>query len=439
MTQSEVFIPSKKQRKVLKWWKDTPVADKDGIIADGAIRSGKTHSMSFSFIIWAMNTYNDENFAMCGKTINALRRNVIIPLKKMLLRHGYDVYEKRHENLITISKGDVENFFYMFSGKDESSQDVIQGITLAGVFFDEVALMPESFVNQATGRCSIDGSKLWFNCNPEGPYHWFKTGWVDKHIEKNLLYLHFTMEDNPSLTDRIKERYRSMYVGVFFKRYILGMWEKAEGLIYPMYQDALTDVNKERDVEQYVVSIDYGTQNPFAALLWAKYRNDPTWYAVKGYYYNGRETGVQKTDYEYGEDMDKFVNPALMKIKTEDQRYPVRIKVIVDPSAASFIALLRKKSWCKVLPANNEVIDGIRDTATAIQLGLIKIDNSITEWKMEASGYTWDEKVTDKPVKERDHYMDSTRYFIRTMRITKTKSDYIPLTQRRGDGNYVFL
>lgn len=170
------FSPfSRKQKQVLTWWcKDSPVHDKDGIIADGAIRSGKTVSMSLSFAMWAMSTFNGQNFAMCGKTIGSFRRNVLFWLKLMLKSRGYSVIDRRADNLIIIRKGDTENYFYIFGGKDERSQDLIQGITLAGVFFDEVALMPESFVNQATGRCSVEGSKFWFNCNPDGPYHCLK-------------------------------------------------------------------------------------------------------------------------------------------------------------------------------------------------------------------------------------------------------------------------
>lgn len=172
---------SRKQRKVLNWWTETsPVKDYDGIIADGAIRSGKTVSMSLSFVLWAMSTFNGQNFAMCGKTIGSFRRNVLFWLKLMLKSRGYRVTDHRADNLVIVSRGSVENNFYIFGGKDERSQDLIQGITLAGVFFDEVALMPESFVNQATGRCSVDSSKYWFNCNPDGPYHWFKLNWIRK-------------------------------------------------------------------------------------------------------------------------------------------------------------------------------------------------------------------------------------------------------------------
>ena len=203
------FSPfSKKQKKVLTWWlPKSPVRDKDGIIADGAIRSGKTISMSLSFVMWAMDGFNEENFAFCGKTINSLRRNVLKQLKRILISRGYHVKEHRSENYITITFGDVSNDFYLFGGKDEASQDLIQGITLAGVFFDEVALMPESFVNQAVGRCSVEGSKFWFNCNPDSPNHYFKINWIDKLSEKNLIRIHFTMDDNPSLSKKTIQRY----------------------------------------------------------------------------------------------------------------------------------------------------------------------------------------------------------------------------------------
>lgn len=233
------FSPfSKKQRKVLNWWcESSPVRDFNGIIADGAIRSGKSVAMSLSFVLWAMTEFSTCNFAMCGKTIGSFRRNVLFWLKLMLRSRGYSVTEYRAENLVVVRRGSTENYFYIFGGKDERSQDLIQGITLAGVFFDEVALMPESFVQQATGRCSVEGSKYWFNCNPASPAHWFKREWIDKRETKSIIYLHFTMDDNLSLSEDIKQRYREMYTGVFFKRYILGKWTAAEGVIYRDFAD----------------------------------------------------------------------------------------------------------------------------------------------------------------------------------------------------------
>ena len=237
---------SKKQRKILNWWcEDSPVNDRDGIIADGAIRSGKTLSMSLSFVQWAMTNFDGYTFAMCGKTIASFRRNVLLWLKLMLKSFkGWTIEDKRSENLVIITHGSVQNSFYIFGGKDEGSQDLIQGLTLAGILFDEAGLMPESFVNQGTGRCSVDGSKFWFNCNPGNPAHWFKKNWIDKAKEKNLLYLHFDMNDNLSLSEKIKERYRSMYSGVFYKRFILGLWVAAEGAVYDQFSN---------DIESYII------------------------------------------------------------------------------------------------------------------------------------------------------------------------------------------
>ena len=402
---------SRKQNQVLTWWcEDSPVHDKDGIIADGAIRSGKTISMSLSFVMWAMHTFNGQNFAMCGKTIGSFRRNVLFWLKLMLKSRGYSVTDRRADNLILIRKGDAENYFYIFGGKDERSQDLIQGITLAGVFFDEVALMPESFVNQATGRCSVEGSKFWFNCNPDGPYHWFKLNWIDKRKEKQLLYLHFTMDDNLSLSEKIKIRYRNMYTGVFYKRYILGLWAMAEGIIYDMFSEAqhVKDPslfeNLLLDSNRYV-SCDYGTQNATVFLLWEK-GTDGVWYCTKEYYYSGREEGKQKTDSEYADDLENWLDK--MEIRA----------IIVDPAAASFIAELRKRGF-KIIKAKNDVEDGIRLVATKLNLQKIVFSTTCINTIKEFASYIWDKKAAengeDKPVKQYDHAMDAVRYFVYTI------------------------
>lgn len=433
------FSPfSRKQKQVLTWWcKDSPVHDKDGIIADAAIRSGKTVSMSLSFAMWAMSTFNGQNFAMCGKTIGSFRRNVLFWLKLMLKSRGYSVIDRRADNLIIIRKGDTENYFYIFGGKDERSQDLIQGITLAGVFFDEVALMPESFVNQATGRCSVEGSKFWFNCNPDGPYHWFKVNWIDKstgylgkeRVEqirkkaaeegkdpglKEILYLHFTMDDNLSLSEEIKARYRSMYIGVFFKRYILGLWAAAEGVIYDMF-DPEKHVKNIKEFFQILVngnryvSCDYGTQNATVFLLWNK-GIDGKWYCIREYYYSGRDKGKQKTDAEYADDLKKWLDGTRIKA------------MIVDPSAASFIVELRKRGY-KVIKANNDVLDGIRLVGMLLNLEMLIFSSSCTETIKEFASYIWDEKAAehgeDKPVKQHDHGCDAVRYFVSTVLSSK--------------------
>lgn len=294
---------SEKQIKVLTWWMpESKQQNLDGIICDGSVRAGKTVAMSLSYVSWAMESFNGEQFGMAGKTIGALRRNVIGPLKRMLTSRGYSVHDNLTDNVLTISRGLVANYFFLFGGKDERSQDLIQGITLAGMFFDEVALMPQSFVNQAVARCSIEGRKYWFNCNPAGPYHWFKVEWLDQALAKRVLHLQFTMEDNLSLSEQIKEGYRRLFSGVFYKRYILGLWVLAEGIIYDMFDVAIHVVpTEERAYTKYYVSCDYGTQNPTTFGLWGLCKG--TWYKVKEYHYDGRAKSKQKTDEEYCDDL----------------------------------------------------------------------------------------------------------------------------------------
>lgn len=404
---------SNRQKKVLCWWhKNSKYANYNGIIADGAIRSGKTVSMAFSFVLWAMTTFERQNFALCGKTIASFRRNVLGTLKKQLKARGYTVTEKRTDNLLVVSKGDQANLFYIFGGKDESSQDLIQGITLAGVFFDEVALMPESFVNQATARCSVTGSKFWFNCNPEGPFHWFYVNWIKKCKERKILYLHFEMEDNLTLTKEILERYKTQWQGVFYDRFIRGLWVLAEGLIYPVFNNSCISKTEPREYTQWLVSMDYGIQNATSIGLWGKCGS--VWYRVREYYHSGRDSGHQKTDQQYYDELVSLVGDA-----------PVR-KVIIDPSAASFIALMHEKKRFQAWKAHNEVIEGIQHTASCLSDGTIKINDCCVNSIREFGLYRWDEKKTakDEPIKDNDHAMDDIRYFVQTTGIWRKKTPY---------------
>lgn len=402
---------SRKQKQLLTWWlPESGVSDADGIIADGAIRTGKTVCMSLAFVQWAMETFDGLNFAMCGKTVGSFRRNVLTVLKQIMVSRGYELVDKRSENLVIISRGDITNYFYIFGGKDEASQDLIQGITLAGVLLDEVALMPRSFVEQATGRCSVEGSKFWFNCNPQGPMHWFKQEWIDKADEKNMLYLHFVMDDNLSLSEIIKARYRSMYTGIFFSRYILGEWVLAEGLVYTFGEDNITD--EQPKGAEYYISVDYGTLNPFSAGLWSVTGSKAV--RIKEYYHDGRKTQKQLTDEEYCDAIEKLA-----------EGYDIK-RVIIDPSAASFIAALRKRKF-HTQQANNDVKDGIRRTAVYLRDGNIKIHRSCADAIREFGLYRWDEKATeDTVIKENDHAMDDIRYFCNTVMRNKVGKVYLP-------------
>lgn len=395
---------SLKQKKVLTWWHFRK--EYDGIIADGAIRSGKTISLATSFVVWAMSSFNGHTFAMCGKTIGSFRRNVWMWLKQALIALGYSITELKTENLVTISFGDVTNQIFFFGGRDESSQDLIQGLTLSGILFDEVALMPESFVNQATGRCSIEGSKFFFNCNPDSPNHWFKLEWIDKLKEKNLLKLHFDMNDNLTLSESIKERYRNRYSGLFYKRFILGLWVMADGIIYDMFNESKHVVKtEERNYSEYYISCDYGTYNPCVFGLYGKLRD--VWYKVDEYYFSGRESEYQKTDKQYADDMIQFINNRMIS------------GIVVDPSASSFIAELKTRNIAKIYKAKNDVDEGIKRYSTILNEGKILFNDCCKNSFREFLSYIWDDKAgnkgQDKPLKINDHTKDEERYFVNTI------------------------
>lgn len=387
---------SEKQKALLAF----PYMGYDALIADGAIRSGKTSIMTISFIDWAMGNFNNQRFGLCGKTVDSCVKNLVMPyLGLTYWREKYSVKWRRADKLLVVQRGQRENVFEVFGGKDESSFSLIQGRTLAGVLMDEVALMPQSFVEQACARCSVDGSKLWFNCNPSSPAHWFYTNWVQKPSEHNALHLHFDLTDNPALSQKIIDRYKSMYTGVFYRRYILGEWCVAEGLVYDFGEDNITD--ETPDNGEYYISIDYGTLNPFSAGLWCVLGDKAV--RVKEYYYSGRETNHQRTDEEYCDEVESL-----------SKDYNIK-SVIVDPSAASFITALRKRGF-KVQKANNDVLDGIRRTAVYLKNGNIKIHRSCAYTISEFGLYCWDDKATeDRVIKENDHAMDDIRYFCNTI------------------------
>ncbi len=393
---------SPKQLKSMLWWAWDDTRNYDAIVCDGSVRSGKTMSMTIGFVLWSMKNFHAENFAFCGKTIDSLKRNVITPMQKWL-EGIVKIKVNLSRNYLDIKMCGHMNRYYFFGGKDESSYQLIQGITLAGVLLDEVALMPRSFVEQALARCSVTGSKLWFNCNPDSSEHWFYKEWIQKRSEKNALHLHFTMDDNYSLAADVKQRYERMYTGVFYDRYIRGLWVLAEGLVYPMF-DRNRHVIKNYDnsaVIDYYISIDYGTLNPCSMGLWALEKDKAV--RIREYYYDGRRKNIQKTDEEYYQALEQLADG-----------YPIR-HVFVDPSAASFITTIKRHGKFRVRKANNSVIDGIRNTMTLLENDRILICECCQDILREFSLYRWDDKKShekDTVIKENDHAMDDMRYFV---------------------------
>lgn len=394
---------SKRQLLALTWWNRPAFRDCEAIICDGAVRSGKTVCMVAGFFLWAMSTFNGESFAICGKTVSSLRRNIVMKLPDWL-GGIYQITEKRSDGRLVVSDGKRTNSFFLFGGKDESSYGLIQGITLAGVLLDEVALMPRSFVEQACARCSVAGSKLWFNCNPGGPEHWFYKEWILKAKDKKAIRLHFTMADNAALDPNIRKRYETLYSGVFYRRYIQGEWCQAEGLIYNFDKEkyVVTELPEEiHDGGMWYISVDYGTLNPFSAGLW--WVNAGHALRVAEYYYSGREKKSMLTDEDYYKEIEKLAGDRTVQA------------VIVDPSAASFIATVRRHGRFSIRKAKNDVLSGIRLTAVLLQAGVIHIHESCADSIREFGLYRWDEKgENDRPIKENDHAMDDIRYFCAT-------------------------
>lgn len=408
-TTSFKFQPfSLKQKKLLMWWTDkSPYKDHDMIICHGSIRAGKTIAMIDSFVTWSLAKHRNKNFILAGKSMGALKRNVLEPMFQILTAKGIDYHYHRSENPHVIIGA---NTYYLFGANNESSQDVLQGLTAAGAYLDEVALFPRSFVDQAIGRCSADtslngtvnGAKIFFNCNPAGPYHWFKTEYIDKAKEKRILVLHFTMDNNLSLSQKVKDRFRRMFSGVFYKRYILGLWVMAEGIVYDMFDEEKHVVDIiPANIQKCLIGIDFGTNNPTAFLQIGK--SGDKYYVMKEYYYDGRNAGKQKTVSQYSKDLQGFKD-----------EYST---IYIDPSASPFIAQLEEDG---IYPthADNSVLDGIQTISTLLEQGKLFVHRSCEQLIREFFSYVWDEKAQergeDKPVKANDHALDGLRYAIHT-------------------------
>ena len=409
---------SAKQKLTMNWWGVPEYSGYDAVICDGAVRSGKTLSMSLGFVLWASASFDGGAFAICGKTVTSLRRNVITPLLPMLRDYGFTCIEKVSRSYIDLTFLGHTNRFYLFGGRDEGSAALIQGMTLSGVFLDEAALMPRSFVEQALARCSVSGSKMWFNCNPDNPAHWFYTEWIKKAEEKHALYIHFTMDDNPSLSDALKQRYKRLYSGAFYDRFVLGKWTASQGVVYPMFSEKKHVYSGDVECERFVISCDYGTVNPSSFGLWG--RSGGVWYRLSEYYYASKREGVSRTDEEHYAALERLAGGREIS------------RVIVDPSAASFIECIRRHGRFRVVKADNDVITGIRNVSTALSENRLRFHESCRDIIREFHLYSWNEKTgTDAPIKENDHAMDDMRYFVADMLKNDGDSGFFALSVSR--------
>lgn len=393
---------SKKQMEILAF----PYTDYEALICDGSIRSGKTSFMSVAFVDWMMREFDRREFILLGKTVGSARRNVVLPFEAMMrTRERYRCRWRQTESALEITDGRHTNVWRVFGAKDKSSYQLIQGMTAAGLFVDEVALCDREAVNQAIARCSVEGSRLWFNCNPDSPEHWFRKEWILQLERRNAMHVHMTMDDNPSLSARIRERYARSYDGVFKRRYIDGEWVIAEGLVYSMPRERFRKGFELSPGELCYVSVDYGITNPFAALMWAV--RGGVAYCFDEWGHDSREAGYRMTDGELYEGLERWIGSRNVQ------------EVVVDPSASSFIEEINRHGRFDAVKAVNDVLPGIQRVQRGLNKGAIKISPNCRELLKEFDAYAWDEKASqrgeDAIIKQHDHYCDSMRYWSSTI------------------------
>jgi len=375
----------------------------------GAVRSGKSY-VDIAFVILDRITALKDKQGLnviLGVSKETIERNVLQPMREIYTSEIVGEIDSR--NKVKIAGIPV----YCLGAEKKSQIAKILGSSIKYCYGDEIAKWSKGVFDILKSRLDKPYSCFDGSCNPEYPSHWLKEFIDNPNI--NSYVQKYTLFDNPTLSQEFVDNLCTEYEGtVFYKRLVLGEWAIAEGLIYPHYEKALKEPPKDENgnikkAERYVLSIDYGTMNAFACLLWGRYGN--VWYALDGYYYSGREKGVTLTDEEYADEIQKQFGDY------------GNIKTIIDPSAASMIACLRKRGY-SIVKADNDVMNGIQETGTAIHKDRIKINPAIKEWKQEAAGYAWDETADDRPIKVNDHYMDATRYFVKTAKVNAERKEY---------------
>lgn len=359
-------------------------------VKTGATRSGKTY-MDYFVIPKRIRATSDEGLiVILGNTQATVERNVLDPMRKIW--GDVLVGTVRNDNKINLFGKDC----YILGADKKNAVSKIQGAGIEYAYGDEITTWAEPVFQMLKSRLDKPNSVFDGTCNPDNPKHWFKE-FLDSGAD--IYDQHYTIDDNPYLSPAFVQTLKKEYQGVYYNRFILGQWTRAEGLIYDMFNPDIHVVEEvPKDLEDYFVAVDYGTQNATSFLLFG--RQNDKWYVVKEYRYSGRDENRQKTDAEYSIEMKSFI----------DGKY---IPIIVDPSAASFITQLRRDGF-RVYKGNNNVIDGIRFTQTLFSDDKLFISDTCVGLIDELYGYSWDEKAAeigvDKPIKENDHSCDALRY-----------------------------
>ena len=396
------FTP--KQRELLRLWQHDDLRRIN--LLEGSVSSGKTWISLVLWAFWVATMPQDKLYLMCAKSLTTLKRNCLL----LLQQH---VGERNFSFSIPAKEGYLFGRHILLEGaNDARSESKIRGITLQGAYCDELTQFPEDFFAMLLSRLRLPGSKLIATTNPDSPSHWLMEDYLERSDELDLLDIKFTIDDNTELPADYVENIKREYTGVFYDRFILGKWVLAEGLVYPNFDNIVPTV--ARDYDRYAVSMDYGIQNPTAMLLWGRCNN--VWYQIAEYYHSGRETNEQKTDQQYYDQLEKLCGDLPIKY------------LIIDPSATSFIALCEQKKRFRVWRANNAVLDGIQHTASCLAQRKILINDCCKRTIQEYGLYSWDDSAgEDRPIKENDHAMDATRYFVNTTEIWRDKKPSKPL------------
>lgn len=424
------FLLTKKQAEYIR------NCDHRWNVASGAVRSGKSY-LQISYLIPSRLLERKERRGLrvfLGATRSNIERNILQPTRDLYGNSAAtEINSKNYANVFGVK-------VYCIGADNVRQVSKLRGSEISYCAVDEATDINEEVFTMLKSRLSLPYSCCDVTTNPASPNHYFKKFLDSRHQGVDIYLQEYMIYDNPFLSSDYVKALETEYTGsVWYDRYILGLWTLAEGLIFGNFQQAIYEKEFEGFAEEYVISLDYGTSNPFAAMLWEK--RGGVWYGVNELYYSGRDTGRQKTDGEYLSMLEEFAGHVIKRLeaKREQQKrmgvlipFDVQIPVIIDPSAASFIALLRQSEWFSVTSANNSVVDGIRETNTAIQNDLIKIHSRCKHWQEEAQSYVWDtDAVEDKPIKEHDHLMDATRYFVKTKRICTALNEYTSILDRR--------
>lgn len=368
-------------------------------IAVGSVRSGKSFAADLRFLK-ELQTGPQGLYMISGKSESSIVNNIIPTLRDLtggLVRYKFGAREFSF----------LDKTVSIVGANDERAHTKIQGRTLAGAYVDEGTIIPETFFKMLLSRLSVENAKLFITCNPDSPYHWLKREYIDKAEELKYKVFNFRLDDNPSLSKEYVDALKREYQGLWYKRYIEGQWVQAEGAVYDFFDESIHVVKEPPTyAKYYIMGIDYGTTNPFAALL-IGYNDDvsPCLWVEKEYYWDSKEMGYQKTDSEYME-----------AVRLQFDPYNVKLAYL-DPAAASFeVEMKRHKKPVK--QAKNEVLDGIRFVSALLTQGDLVICKRCTNLIKEMGSYVWDAKSSregvDKPLKQRDHALDALRYALFT-------------------------